>query len=38
MKNEEMKNGCANRMQSRDCSSYAKVKPAIDEVNDELFG
>ena len=28
-----MKNGCANRTQSRACSSYAKVKPVIDEVN-----
>ena len=26
-------NCCANRMQSRACSSYAEVKPAIDEVN-----
>ena len=28
-------NGCANREQSRACSNYAKVKPAIDEVNEE---
>ena len=32
-----MKNGCANRMQSRARSSYAEVKPAIDEVNEEFF-
>ena len=29
-----MKNGCANRTQSRACLSYAEVKPAIDEVNE----
>ena len=28
-----MKNGCANRAESRACSSYPEVKPAIDEVN-----
>ncbi|MCI6828479.1 MAG: hypothetical protein MR924_04330 [Prevotella sp.] len=28
-----MKNGCANRTQSRACLSYAEVKPAIDEAN-----
>ena len=35
MRNEElgMRNCCANRMQSRARSSYAEVKPAIDEVN-----
>ena len=35
MRNEGlgMRNCCANRMQSRACSSYAEVKPAIDEVN-----
>ena len=33
-----MKNGCANRTQSRARSSYAEVKPAIDEVNEELGG
>ena len=27
-----MKNGCANRVESRACSSYPEVKPAIDEV------
>ena len=39
MKNEElrMKNGCANRMQSQACSSYAEVKPAIYEANEEFF-
>ena len=31
-----MKNGCANRTQSRACSSYAKVQPAIDEVNEKM--
>ena len=30
---ELIRNCCANRMQSRACSSYAEVKPAIDEVN-----
>ena len=30
----EMKNGCANRTQSWARSSYAEVKPAIDEVNE----
>ena len=25
--------GCANRTQSRACSSYAEVQPDIDEVN-----
>ena len=29
-----MRNCCANRMQSRARSSYAEVKPAIDEVNE----
>ena len=28
-----MKNGCANRMQSQACLSYAEVQPGIDEVN-----
>ena len=28
-----IRNCCANRMQSRARSSYAEVKPAIDEVN-----
>ena len=28
-----MKNGCANRMQSQACLSYAEVQPSIDEVN-----
>jgi hypothetical protein len=28
-----MHNWRANRMQSRTCSSYAEVKPTIDEVN-----
>lgn len=31
-----MKNGCANRTKSRACSSYAEVKPAIEEVNEKL--
>ena len=31
-----MKNWRANRMQSRTCSSYAEVKPTIDEVNAQL--
>ena len=31
-----MKNGCANRMQSRACSSYAEVNPAIYEVNEQF--
>ena len=32
-------NGCANRVESRACSSYPEVKPAIDEVNEETtFG
>ena len=26
-------NGCANRTQSRACSSYAEVQPALDKVN-----
>ena len=29
-----MKNGCASRTLSRARSSYAEVKPAIDEVNE----
>ena len=35
MRNEElgMRNCCANRMQSQARLSYAKVQPAIDEVN-----
>ena len=30
-----IRNGCANRVESRACSSYPEVKPAIDEVNKE---
>ena len=30
-----IRNGCANRVESRACSSYAEVKPAIDEVNEK---
>ena len=39
IRNEELgiRNCCANRMQSRVCSSYAEVKPAIDEVNEAFF-
>ena len=39
IRNEELgiRNCCANRMQSRACSSYAEVKPAIDEVNEAFF-
>ena len=38
IRNEELeiRNCCANRMQSRACSSYAEVNPAIYEVNEQF--